>query len=210
MKSTREKILQTLLTHPQSTINDLAEAVDINAISVRHHLTNLQVDGYVKAEEERHGVGRPRLVYSLTDDGLEKFPTRYLQLTNRLLSQLKRVLPENQIQSLFMQIGKSIIEEQTETIKKMTIEQKLDFIVNILGEQGFAIEWQRLGDEIIISEASCPFYHVGQVHPEVCTMDQALISSILSIPTEKIGCLLNGDSHCAYVVKQKDINEENK
>ncbi|MEA5079409.1 MAG: winged helix-turn-helix transcriptional regulator [Anaerolineaceae bacterium] len=208
MKSTRDKILQTLLTHPQSTINDLAEAVSINSISVRHHLTNLQVDGFVKAEEERHGVGRPRLVYSLTDEGLEKFPTRYLQLTNRLLSQLKQILPENQIQSIFTQIGKSIVEDQADAIKNMTFEKKLDFIKEILDEQGFAIEWEKIGNDYRINEVACPFYHVGQLHPEVCTMDQALISSILSIPTEKIECVLDGDTHCSYIIKQRAAAEE--
>jgi len=70
MKSTRERILQSLLSHPNSTINDLAEAVGISPISVRHHLTSLQAENLVAAEEERHGVGRPRLVYILTEKGL--------------------------------------------------------------------------------------------------------------------------------------------
>jgi len=47
MKSTRERILQTLLRQPRTTINTLAEAVGINPISVRHHLTNLQVEGLI-------------------------------------------------------------------------------------------------------------------------------------------------------------------
>ncbi|MGC8856390.1 MAG: helix-turn-helix transcriptional regulator, partial [Anaerolineae bacterium] len=89
VKSTRDRILQTLLRRPKMTINELAEAVGINPISVRHHLTNLQMEGLITAEEERHGVGRPRLVYSLTEEGLERFPTRYLRLTTRLLAQMK-------------------------------------------------------------------------------------------------------------------------
>ena len=44
MKSTRDRILQSLLRKPRSTINELAEAVGINPISVRHHLTNLQME----------------------------------------------------------------------------------------------------------------------------------------------------------------------
>ena len=88
MKSTRDKILQTLLRQPRRTINELAEAVGINPISVRHHLTNLQMEGIIAADEERHGVGRPRLVYTLTDVGMEKFPTRYLSLTTLLLAQM--------------------------------------------------------------------------------------------------------------------------
>ena len=90
MKSTRDKILFTLLKKPQSTISDLAEAVNINSISVRHHLSSLQADSLIVAEEVRHGVGRPRLVYSLTEEGLERFPTRYFRLTNRILNRVRK------------------------------------------------------------------------------------------------------------------------
>jgi predicted ArsR family transcriptional regulator len=61
-ESTRERVLKTLLTQEQCTINELAKAVDINPISVRHHITKLQSEGLVNSTEERHGVGRPRRV----------------------------------------------------------------------------------------------------------------------------------------------------
>ncbi len=100
MKSTRDRILQTLHRQPKRTINELAEAVSINPISVRHHLTNLQMEGLVAADEERHGVGRPRLVYFLTEVGQENFPTRYLRLTTRLLAQMKETMPEPVVRNL--------------------------------------------------------------------------------------------------------------
>jgi predicted ArsR family transcriptional regulator len=117
MKSTRDRILQTLLRKPSSTINDLALAVGINPISVRHHLTNLQVEGLVDAEEERHGVGRPRLVYSLTEHGMEKFPTRYLRLTSRLLDQLKSTLPQPMVSRLFAEMASSLADEYSEQMQ---------------------------------------------------------------------------------------------
>src|SRR5574342_1238864 len=101
MKSTKDKILQTLLRKPKITINELADAVGINPISVRHHLTNLQMEGLIAADEERHGVGRLRLVYSLTDDGMERFPTKYLRLTTRLLAQMKETMPAPVVAKLF-------------------------------------------------------------------------------------------------------------
>ena len=101
LRTTRERILQTLLANPHSTINDIAGAVSINPISVRHHIINLLADGSIEVAEERHGVGRPRLVYSLSERGLEKFPTRYVSLTNRLLDQIKETLPEQQVSRHF-------------------------------------------------------------------------------------------------------------
>jgi predicted ArsR family transcriptional regulator len=207
MKSTRDRILQTLLNHPQSTISDLAESVNINSISARHHLTNLQLDGFVKAEEVRHGVGRPRLVYTLTDSGMEKFPTRYLQLTNRLLTELKQRMPASEIEAIFSQMAMDITSEQTKKIKKLSIEEKLNYIKESLSDQGFSIEWEKIGDNYMIKEIACPFFHVGQAHPEVCAIDKTLISSILSIPAEKVECVLDGDNQCSYIITQQQIAE---
>ncbi len=199
MKSTRERILQTLLNNPNSTINDLAEAVDINTISVRHHLTNLQAEGLIYAHEERHGVGRPRLIYTLTESGVEKFPTRYLNLTNRLLTQLKNHLTKKEIEKIFVQIANDLAEEQKQKTQNMTMEEKLEYIQDSLSNEGFVIEWKKEGDVYIIDEVTCPFYHVSQIHPEVCTIDQTLLSKILSVSVDKIRCVLKGDNQCSFV-----------
>lgn len=201
MKSTRDRILQTLLRHPRSTINELAEAVGINPISVRHHLTNLQVDGLVNADEERHGVGRPRLVYFLTENGMERFPTRYLRLTTRLLSQIKERLPQAMVGELFKEVATNLAAEHQQQLKGLNVEQRLDALGDLLAEEGFVVEWERKGQEYHIHEITCPYLQIGQTHPEVCTVDQVLISKMLAMPAEKIQCILSGATHCTYVVQ---------
>lgn len=200
MKSTRDRILQTLLEQPSCTIQELADAVSISPISVRHHLNNLKADGLVTEREERHGVGRPRLVYLLTEQGREQFPTRYLRLTNRLLDQLKETLPEPVVASIFSQMAASMAAQYAQQVEKLSLEQKLEFLKRTLADEGFDIEWDRTTNQYIIREVSCPYYHIGQKHPEVCLLDQSLLSSVLSIPAEKVQCILNGDGHCAYAI----------
>ncbi len=201
MKSTRDRILQTLLRQPRRTINELADAVGINPISVRHHLTNLQVEGLVKAEEERHGVGRPRLVYFLTEDGMEKFPTRYLRLTTRLLAQMKETMPAPVVSQLFSQIAEDLASDYTGQMQGLSMEERLDFLKSLLAEEGFTVEWEKKGQQYQIHEISCPYYQIGISHPEVCTVDQKLISKMLALPAEKVQCILSGGSHCTYVVQ---------
>lgn len=200
MKSTRERILQTLLNHPKSTINELAEAVGINAISVRHHLNSMLAEGLVTSEEERHGVGRPRLVYYLTDEGLERFPTRYFRLTNRLLNQLKGTLPPAAIENLFATMAKELAEEHARQTRNLSFEEKLDFLKKLLADEGFIVDWEKVGNEYLIREITCPYLQVGQEHPQVCLVDQTLISTVLSVPAKKVTCVLSGDNHCTYVV----------
>jgi predicted ArsR family transcriptional regulator len=201
MKSTRERILQTLLRAPRSTINSLAEAVGINPISVRHHLTNLQMEGLVQAEEERHGVGRPRLVYTLTEKGMERFPTRYLRLTTRLLKQMKETLPEAVIGDLFKEVATSLADQHQAQLQGLGIEQRLEMVKELLADEGFMVEWEKKDDEYHIHEITCPYLQVGQAHPEICVVDETLISRMLSLPANKIQCILSGASHCTYVVK---------
>ena len=200
MKSTKDKILQTLLRKPKVTINEIAQGVGINPISVRHHLSNLEKEGLIGAEEERHGVGRPRLVYSLTQDGMEKFPTKYLQLTTRLLSQMKESMPAPVVAKLFSQIAEDLANEYSSQMQGMSMEERLEFVKEMLAQEGFIVEWEKKGNDYQIHEISCPYYQIGVAHPEVCTVDQTLISKMLALPVNKVQCILDGGAHCTYVV----------
>ena len=205
MKSTKDRILQTLLRKPKITINELAEAVGINPISVRHHLTNLQMEGLIAADEERHGVGRPRLVYSLTEEGMERFPTKYLRLTTRLLAQLKETMPGPVVSNLFNQIAEDLASEYSSQIKGMSMEERLEFVKELLAQEGFTVEWEKKGNDYQIHEISCPYYQIGIEHPEVCTVDQTLISRMLALPANKVQCILDGSPHCTYVVHPNTV-----
>jgi predicted ArsR family transcriptional regulator len=211
-KSTRERVLYTLLKQHRCTINDLALAVDINPISVRHHIAKLEADGLVNSEDERHGVGRPRRVYFLSDEGREKFPTRYMRLTTRLLQQLKENMPGQMVNELFSDMAEDLVQEYSQSIELdgLPMEERLELVKDILSREGFDIEWERKGDRYHIREVSCPYFHIGQDHPEVCRVDQTLISSVLDVPAQKIECLLDGDNHCTYVVPDYIISEHVK
>lgn len=200
MKSTKDRILETLHRKPKIAINELAEAVGINAISVRHHLTNLTAEGLIKADEERHGVGRPRLVYSLTLDGMERFPTKYLRLTSKLLAQIKESMPAPDVTKLFSQVAEDMSKEYSDQMQGLSMEERLDVVKEALTQEGFTVEWEKKGKEYQIHEISCPYYQIGISHPEVCAIDQTLISKMLALPAKKVQCILDGSAHCTYVV----------
>jgi len=210
MSGTREKILRTLLAHPRCTINDLASAVDISPISVRHHINSLLADGLVGYEEERHGVGRPRQLYKLTEAGIEQFPTRYIRLTIRLLEQLKETMPEAMVRGLFSQMAEDLARETAANadLKNLSITERLQLVQQILQSEGFEIEWEQKGTEYHIHDISCPYYFIGQNHPEICTVGQVLISTILSAPVSQTRCVLNGDARCTYIVSPQTMTED--
>jgi len=200
MKSTREKVLQTLASSPKATIIDIAKEVGINAISVRHHLTSLQIDGLVASEEERHGVGRPRLVYSLTESGIEKFPTQYFKLTNHLLKQIKETLSDNEVKELFNKMAEDLSAKYRDSMDNLGFVEKLDLLKSILSQEGYNVSWRKITDGYVIELVACPFPQVGKVHPEICLFDYAVITQLLDISDKNIKHVRNSDYSCNFKI----------
>lgn len=200
MKSTREKILRTLLAFPDSTINELAEAVGINGISIRHHLTALEAEQLVNSSEERHGVGRPRLIYSLTEKGIEAFPTSYLQLTRRILDTLNDRLSPTEMRSIFEGIGAQIAEPYETGLEGKPLSERIKVIKSALTKEGFIVDVQKNDDSYTLISYSCPYYRIGVDHPVVCTLDQTLISKILGSSIEIESCIYEGSNRCTYKI----------
>jgi DeoR family suf operon transcriptional repressor len=208
MSGTRDLVLRSLLKQPRCTVNELAKMVGISPISVRHHIASLEADGFISSEDERHGIGRPRQVFFLTETGIEQFPTRYVRLTIRLLEHLKETMPEVMVGKLFTQMAEDLANDLANgtEMKDLSMEERLNLVKELLKREGFNIEWEHLDNGYQIHEASCPYYYVGQNHPEVCAVDQILISKVLSVPTEKVKCILNGDSNCTYIVSNNALS----
>ncbi len=203
MKSTQERILRTLLAYPGSTINDLAQAVGINGISIRHHLTALEASDLVTSAEERHGVGRPRLIYTLTDKGVEEFPTNYLRLTKRLIEFLKDKMSSEEVREIFSGLGEEIAQSYIPGLNDKSLEERIKILKTMLTKEGFIIEWQKNEESYTLKSLSCPYYQIGFEHPEICAFDHTLISSLLSAPITEEACILNGDDHCTFQISIK-------
>jgi len=210
MNRSREKILRTLLAFPGSTINDLANTVGINGISIRHHLTALEDEGLITSAEERHGVGRPRFIYRLTEKGNENFPTSYLKLTKRLLESLNNRFSKEEVKGLLEEIGSSIADSYKEEFTGKTLEERITQLTSIMTKEGFIVEWEKNEEEYTITSFSCPYYRVRRDHPEICAMDLQLITLLLSKPVENVSCIFTGDDHCSYRINLNEKDHSNE
>ncbi|MBI3159299.1 MAG: winged helix-turn-helix transcriptional regulator [Chloroflexi bacterium] len=208
MSNTREIILRELLGRQRCSIYDLAEAVGISPIAVRHHISRLEAENLIASESERHGVGRPRRMYFLTDEGMERFPTRYLSLSMRLVETLKESFPAEVVNRLFREIASSLAKELMDDSgnSAASLTERLELVRHGLSAQGFTIEITESAGNFEIRETSCPYIHVGQEHPEVCLVDQTLIATVLATDIEKTHCVLNGDAYCAYSAPRIPVN----
>ncbi len=200
MSGTKELILSLLKSKGPTSIAELAAELGVTPVSIRHHLSSLLAEGLIAGEEVRHRVGRPHLVYSLTDAGQEHFPARYVRLSRRLLDELKATLEPDQIGAMFTRMATGIVADNADRLEGKSLEQKMALLVELLGEEGFMAAWNVVGERLELTEYHCPYLRIGQRHPEVCRIDHTLISQVLELPVERNACLLDGDDHCTFTI----------
>jgi len=207
MNPTRDSIIENLRSHGELTVAELADEIGISPASVRHHLTALQAQGWAHSQEVRQNVGRPHLSYSLTEAAQEHFPARYIRLSDRLLDEMKARLPPETISQIFTDMASGIAASHSRAIVGKSLEEKLPILVDLLGAEGFMAEWDRVGERYRLTQNNCPYFRIGRRHPEVCLIDQTLISEFLSLPVQKGSCLLDGDARCTFTFPQEATSE---
>jgi predicted ArsR family transcriptional regulator len=205
---TRDVILRTLKAQGRCTVKELAAAAGVSPVSVRHHLAGLQAEELVEAQEVKHGVGRPYHEFSLTEKGIERYPGRYLRLTNRLLEEIKGHISRDLVSELFSGVAGAMAAEYAAELQGLPLEQRLPRLMEMLAAEGFDAEYEWVGERLVIRELGCPYVQVGRMHPEVCAVDTRFIATALDLPVERVECLLDGAARCTFQVGAQQRSQE--
>jgi predicted ArsR family transcriptional regulator len=199
-RATRDVILQGIKQSPRSTVEELAEIADIAPVTVRHHLNALQAAGTIEATSVRRKFGRPYYVYSLSERGQELFPKRYVRLTSRLLDEMKNRLPQDVIDAIFRGVVENVLAEHQGQFEHLPLEERLDYLVDLLSDEGFLSSWQETPDGYQLIEYSCPYLFIGSTHAEVCGFDRHLMTGVLQLDVMQHSCMLHGADCCRFTV----------
>jgi predicted ArsR family transcriptional regulator len=200
----RKHILELLKEREGATVADLAEALEMAPVSVRHHLDILQGDNLICVERlERKGhVGRPQQVYALTADANEHFPDNFAALASGLVRQLKRVLPQEQVEAAFCSLAKDFADKLEPQLDGLDTECRLERVTGFLNERGYLARWERNEDDpaggYLLHKCNCPYAGVSDVHHELCLMDQVLVNELVGQPCRRTQTMAEDGRCCTY------------
>jgi predicted ArsR family transcriptional regulator len=201
MQSTRQEILEILKEERQATVEDLADRLELTPMTIRHHLNVLQAQNLVVAAKVRRSqkVGRPRLVYTLTDAADNLFPHNYAQLARYLVSEVKETVGKDGTRAIFRRVADRVAQQAPPPHEGQSFEDRLSQVADFLETQGFVTRWERSDDRYVLTNINCPYRHVSKEHGELCIMDTELISQLLGVVPERRSTG-QGDAPCAFVM----------
>lgn len=168
---------------------------------MRQHLTVLERDGLIRAREERGKVGRPALVFALTDKAQALFPKRYDALAGLLLGEIQAAWGNQQAQQVLRRVAQRAAEPYQERVTGKGLAQRVETAAAVLREQGCMVDWERKGEEFFINEYTCPYASVAREHSSVCCMEVEFVRLLTGTDTKLTHSLLRGERACTYRVR---------
>jgi len=161
MQTTRQQILEHLQRHGRATVKELGQLLRLTPTGIRQHLTALERDGLVLAGEERGRVGRPTLVYTLTEKAESLFPKSYDELATALLEEIRASEGSERLYQLLHRVAQRMAESFWERVQGKSLAERVEETALILQEQGCLVDWEQRDSEFLLHEFTCPFSKVA-------------------------------------------------
>jgi len=188
MQSTRQEILEILKIERTATVEDLASRLELTPMTIRHHLNVLQAQNLVTATKVRRSqkVGRPRLIYTLTEAADQLFPQNYGDLARRIVTELKETVGKEETCAIFRRVAKRLATQAPPPVPGQSFEDRLNQVTRFLEGQGLLTRWQKTDRGYVFINANCPYRRVAQEHGETCEMDVTLITELLGVEPKRL------------------------
>lgn len=197
------QILQFLQRQGESTVKELAELLGVSGTATREHLVHLQAEGLVLARSERHGPGRPRLIYALSEKARARFPQQTDRLVATLLRELIAREGADKLGQLLDAVSLRLANEYADRMAGTDMAARLGELRKLLEQRGVPAEVAADGDGIRLF--ACPYYEVAASYPEVCSMEQRMIEYVLGEKLTLENSLRAGGHNCHFVRRPNEI-----
>jgi len=211
----RLDILKLLYRKPMS-VEEIAENLRLQPITIRHHIQSLVEAGFIEAFEERAGsVGRPKIYYKIVKEPpLVSFPKRrYLMLSSFLINTLQFLLGANRSKKILMKAGFDMGEntarrlESEHEVREWSLKAYEQFFVRgYLEDVGAEPEIVEFSDKKILYRLhNCLFFELSVKMPEIMcdvlheSFHEGLVKAIgKEMKINRHTCMAKGDSYCEH------------
>lgn len=208
MQSTRGRMLEYLQRNGRATVKELGQLLGLTATGIRQHLTVLERDGLVTAREERGRVGRPTLVYSLTNEADALFPKTYDVLASVLLEEIRATDGNEKLHSLLHNVAERLAAPYRDRVEGKPAGDRVKETARIMEEQGCLVDVSESDGEYFIDEYTCPFPKTAERDRAVCALHVDFVRILSGDDARLTRSLLRGERACTYRIRPSARREE--
>jgi predicted ArsR family transcriptional regulator len=202
MQATRQEILDYLRRHGRGSVKDLGELLGLTSTGIRQHLTVLERDGLIEGREERGRVGRPALVYALSNRGHSLYPKKYDVLAAALIEEVKAMVGARGLQKLMRNVAARFSEPYLGRMEGKGLGERVEEVARIIEEEGCLVETAAKSGEFVLFRYTCPLQAVAVAHTVLCAMDTEFVRRLTGAEAKLKSCIARGDPLCIYTIRE--------
>lgn len=203
--STRDALLDTLKRLGPQSVRQLAAALGISQMAVRQHLAGLQGARLVQAEKTRRPVGRPAMLWGLTEAAQDRYPDSHNDLTVELIGDMKALFGEPGMERLLSRRAERQIAQYRSAMKGVReIRGRLKALARLRSEEGYMADVaEDSGGALLFVENHCPICAAARACTGLCRMELDVFRETLGpdVHIERCEHILDGARRCAYRVR---------
>jgi DeoR family suf operon transcriptional repressor len=189
------------------TAKELAARLGVSLNAARHHLKELEAEGFVVYKREHRGVGAPAFAYRLSPAGEALFPRRYEETLTAVLDQMVardgRAAAVALLESYFAGLTRRLRAELIDA----SPSERLQALGRVLSEEGYMAEVTALPGSGTLTEHNCAIPAVAERFPEICAAEARFLADVLDAEVDRREHILSGCSACEYHVRFKSAQE---
>jgi predicted ArsR family transcriptional regulator len=200
----RRDLLLRLRHDGPSTPERLATSLGLSRTGVLQQLHALEAAGLVRRQAIKHGVGRPRHEYDVTDAAQDLFPTNYDGLASGLLAAIRSLGGETLVEGVFEERRRITRERVRQRMAERLapdapLSERARELAVIQDEQGYIAEAIVSPDGVIrLVERNCAIHRVSSEHAAACQAELDLFREVLGTTVERETHIAAGDRCCTY------------
>jgi predicted ArsR family transcriptional regulator len=202
MSNSRQKILNYVLEHQSTTVEELSKVFKVTPANIRHHLSILTQQGSIKVIGQKSDAirGRPAQIYSSRQQSDQN---NLAKLADAVLSIILQNCDGNDRELMISQIAHFMgVEEKTEFTNPTV---RLYSAIRTLNRMSYQAHWEaHISNPRIILD-HCPYRNIIVRHPELCQMDGSLLASLLGNTVKQVDKLsinAKGMPHCVFLLNE--------
>lgn len=197
--SRRGQILN-LLRRSESTVNELAQQLELTDNAIRTHLFALERDGLVEQHGVIRGIGKPAYLYRLTLEAEGMFPKAYRLVLQHLMGTLRSRFGEAEVEEMLEETGRSLAA--TYARPQGDLHARAEVAVALLSKLGGLAEVQPHEEGVAIQGYSCPLSALAGDHPQVCQLATVLLEELTGVSVHEMCDYSDRSPRCRFILTE--------
>jgi predicted ArsR family transcriptional regulator len=200
-KSQRLEIINRLKRTQGLSVGELAEQLNMSYMGVKQHCVDLEKEGYLDTWRRAKGIGRPELLYRLTERAHELFPVASNYMTLALLENAKALYGPSAPEKLLFSVFQKKADTYKTKVRGETVAERAGKLARLRDSEGCMAECEKDAASIRIVEHHSPIHDLLKAFPIVARLETDLFTRVLGASVQREEAHASGLYRCVFTLQ---------